>query len=388
MSDSSRQTLRNVGAGAGDGSPDASDPLVGTRLGDYLVQERIGSGGMGVVFGGVHAVIGKKVAIKVLNWDAAQNPEDAARLKAEARLVNAIGHRGIVDIYDFGRTPDGRDYVVMEQLSGEPLDQLIAEKAPLRPSEVVDLLVEVCDALAAAHGAGVIHRDLKPNNVFLVLPPHGDRYVKLFDFGLAKQAATPYGTSAQTHESVAVGTPYYMAPEQARGEPVSPQTDLYALGCVAFEMLTGKVPFDAPTPVEVISEHLMTPAPSVALHVPEVLPAFDELIHRLLAKDPAGRPRSASQVKQELVAIGRRLHTAATQPEGLTPVSDEPEGEAPALPPQSALGRAEGGAGAEDRGLDRTQKHWLRPPGWVVALVAGALTLAAGAFVLWRLTSH
>ncbi|HEY3446792.1 MAG TPA: serine/threonine-protein kinase [Myxococcales bacterium] len=390
MADPSRQTLRNTGPG---GEPEGSDPLIGSRLGEYLVQERIGAGGCGVVFAGVHAVIGKRVAIKVLQWESAQNPEEAARLKAEARLVNAIGHRGIVDIYDFGTTPDGRDYVVMEQLTGEPLDRVITERAPLRPAEVAEILVEVCDALAAAHCAGVIHRDLKPSNVFLVLPPHGTRYVKLFDFGLAKQAATPYGASAQTHESVAVGTPYYMAPEQARGEPVSPQTDLYALGCVAFEMLTGKVPFEAPTPLEVISEHLLTPAPSVSVHVKDVPAAFDDLVHRLMAKDAKGRPASASDVRRALEEIGRRLHAAATWPEGLQPVRLEDEEPPPveaaaradASPPGPAGAPVPARARAIDPSLNRTQKNRLRLPGWKVGLAALALGLGAGALVLWRL---
>jgi serine/threonine-protein kinase len=288
------------------------DPVIGLKLGDYVVQERLGAGGMGVVYRGLQALIGKEVAIKVLQADLANNPEETERLIAEARLVNAIGHRGIVDIYSTGSLPDGRQYLVMELLRGEPLDQVVDQRGPLKVVETLGILDEICDALSAAHGAGVIHRDLKPNNVFLVTPPHGARYLKLLDFGLAKRSATPHGSAAQTRASIVVGTPYYMAPEQARGQSISPQTDLYALGCMAFELLTGKLPFDAPTPFEVISMHLNSPAPRVSDRDPSVPEALDELVARLLAKVPSDRPSSAAAVRSELNRIKNRLQTGST----------------------------------------------------------------------------
>ncbi|MGC4120324.1 MAG: protein kinase [Myxococcales bacterium] len=295
----------------------SKDPMIGAHLGEYVVQERIGAGGMGIVYGGIHPVIGKRVAIKVLLWETAQNPEEAARLKAEARLVNSINHRGIVDIYDLGTTPDGRDYVVMELLSGEPLDKVVDSRAPLPVPEVLQMLDEICDALAAAHGAGVIHRDLKPNNVFYVAPPHGTRYLKLLDFGLAKKTTAAQDGSAQTKVGVVMGTPYYMSPEQARGQVVSPQTDLYSLGVMAFELLTGKLPFDAPTPFEVISLHLNESPPSMLSFERSVPPALDELVLKMLSKDPGDRPASVMAVRGELRRIKNRLQTEATRIGGM-----------------------------------------------------------------------
>jgi len=307
------------------------DPLLGAQLGEYLVQERLGAGGMGVVYGGIQPMIGKRVAIKVLQWDLARNPEEAQRLLAEARLVNAIRHRGIVDIFSSGELPDGRHYLVMELLEGDPLDKVIADRAPLAVNEVLQILEEVCDALAAAHGAGVIHRDLKPNNIFFVNPQHGARYCKLLDFGLAKKSLNAGGKAAQTRASMVVGTPYYMAPEQARGEPVSPQTDLYSMGVMSFEMLTGKLPFDAPTPFEVITMHLNSPAPLVSSLERSVPPDLDEIIAQMLNKVPSQRPPSAEYVRRELAHIKNRLQTDATHV-GVSPLGTEtPTTDMPAL---------------------------------------------------------
>ncbi|MGC4122218.1 MAG: protein kinase [Myxococcales bacterium] len=296
-------------------APPASppNPLIGMRLGEYVVEKAIGSGGMGLVYRGMQPLIGKPVAIKVLQWETARNPEEVQRLLAEAQLVNAIRHRGIVDIFAFGSTPDGRNYLVMELLEGDALDAIIARRAPLPITEVLDILDEILDALGAAHAAGVIHRDLKPQNVFLVSPAHGKRYIKLLDFGLAKKSLTPGGKAAQTRASMIVGTPYYMSPEQARGEEVAPQTDLYALGVLAYEMLTSRLPFEAPTPYEVITQHLNTPAPQVRALEPSIPEELDEMIAHMLQKAPGDRPASAQEVRQNLNRLRKRLQSDATQ---------------------------------------------------------------------------
>ncbi|HEY3451427.1 MAG TPA: protein kinase [Myxococcales bacterium] len=347
----------------------AKDPMIGAHLGEYVVQERIGAGGMGIVYGGVHPVIGKRVAIKVLQWETAQNPEEAARLKAEARLVNSIGHRGIVDIYDFGTTRDGRDYVVMELLSGEPLDRVVATRAPLPVPEVLSMLEEICDALAAAHGAGVIHRDLKPNNVFYVAPPHGARYLKLLDFGLAKKTTATQGdTSAQTKVGMVVGTPYYMSPEQARGQPVSPQTDLYSMGVMAFELLTGKLPFDAPSPFEVISLHLNAPPPSMLTFERSLPPVLDELVLKMLSKAPGDRPPSAAAVRGELKRLKNRLQSDATHIGGMPmpgiDLDDEPAGgaEGPTTVPVRPISPAPQGGSESGQPMRTLEYGTPNPP--------------------------
>ncbi|MBI3184317.1 MAG: serine/threonine protein kinase [Myxococcales bacterium] len=311
------------------------DPLVGSQLGEYLVQERLGEGGMGFVYRGVHPVSGKPVAIKLLRQEIAGDAEQMRRLVAEARAVNAIRHRGIIDIFGFGQLDGGRQYLVMELLEGTALDKFIAARAPIAPAEALPILEEVTDALRAAHEVGVIHRDLKPSNVFVVSPPHGAPYVKLLDFGLAKLAPISGGVTPQTRSSVLVGTPHYIAPEQARGEPVGPATDLYALGAVAFEMLTGRVPFDGSSPIEIIYRHMTAAPPRASSLLP--LPAeLDELLLRLMQKRPEQRPASADEVLRELRRIREGVATAPEPQPLLLPKS----GKAPNGPAGRRLGLA------------------------------------------------
>ena len=191
-------------------------------------------------------------ATKVLRSETGeQGAQQVERLLAEARAVNAIRHRGIIDIFGFGTLPGIGQYLVMEYLNGRPLDEVILDRAPMPPSEVIRLIIEVLGALSAAHAVGVIHRDLKPGNIFVVLESNGSEYVKVLDFGLAKQGTTPNGPTPQTRASMIVGTPEYMAPEQACGQPVSPRTDLYEVGIILFEMLTGRLPFRGDSPMHV-----------------------------------------------------------------------------------------------------------------------------------------
>src|SRR4051812_37182726 len=288
------------------------DPLIGAMLGEYKVEERVGLGGMGLVYRGVQPVIRKSVAIKVLRPEICDSASHVERLLAEARAVNAIRHRGIIDIFSFGKTPDGRQYLVMEFLDGVALDTHISNRGVLAPTEAVSILEEVCAALAAAHGAGIIHRDLKPNNIFLVKQGYGQPYVKILDFGLAKQGLPPGGTSPQTHFGLVVGTPEYMAPEQARGENVGPKTDLYALGVVAFQMLTGHLPFDANSPMEFVVKHLEHEPPLVVDEQPDVPRELSDLVSQLLSKSPEDRPGSAEEVRRALRRLARTLPQEVT----------------------------------------------------------------------------
>lgn len=290
-----------------------SDRLIGARVGDYVVRRRIAEGGMGVVYEGFQPLIGKRVAIKVLRSDIAGDQHEAARLLTEARAVNVIRHRGIIDIFGFGALPDGRKYCIMEYLEGTALSDYIRECAPVPLPAALVILDEVLAALAAAHGAGVTHRDLKPSNIFLVAQPDGSSYVKLLDFGLAKRAVQLGRGSAQTSVSRIIGTPAYMAPEQARGEPVGPQTDLYALGCLTFELLTGQLPFLGANSYDTLELHATRPAPkasSIELSVPEVV---DDLLIELMAKEATDRPRSAQEVRLRLRSIRRELDMLVTR---------------------------------------------------------------------------
>jgi eukaryotic-like serine/threonine-protein kinase len=367
------------------------DPIIGARLGEYLVQERLGEGGMGIVYRGVQPLISKPVAIKVVRWEIARDPEQVHRLLAEARTIAAIRHRGIIDVFSFGQLPDQRPYLVMELLDGQPLDAFIREGAPIPAAIALPILEEILDALDAAHGVGVVHRDLKPNNIFLVQPSRGARYVKLLDFGLAKQSAHPGGATPQTRASVMVGTPEYMAPEQAMGQAVDARTDLYAVGAIAFEMLTGRLPFEAPTPFEIVTKHLREPPPHPSSLEQSVPAALNDLVVSLLAKEPQRRPGTAQLVRREVLRIGRKLQEDSTH---LTAEANSPQKE-PLAPPLAELrptpisheSRPTPTTRREDSPTTRTRRDSYRR---ALFAVAGA-SMAIGtiiAVVFWSSSGH
>jgi serine/threonine protein kinase len=311
-----------------DGTPisrleDEDDKVVGSSIGEYRIDAIIGSGGMGVVYRGVHPEIDKTVAIKVIRRHLAGDPEYVRRLKSEARAVNAVKHRAIVDIFSIGALADGRHYLIMELLEGESLSALLKRQGPLPFPAVTEILIDVCDGLSAVHEAGVIHRDLKSSNIFVITPPSGGRYVKLLDFGLAKRARLPNASVAQTSMSLVMGTPGFMAPEQARGAEVGPRTDLYALGAVAFEMITGRKAFNAPTAIDVINLQLNAPAPLPSALRQGVPPILDALVAHLLEREPADRPQSARAVSNELKRLQSDPNADPTRKvrRGLEPVT-------------------------------------------------------------------
>ncbi|MFL5356019.1 serine/threonine-protein kinase [Archangium sp.] len=300
------------------------DILVGQRIGEYVVRRRIGSGGMGVVYEGEHPVIGRKVAIKIIRPDTSEGIR-SRDLVGEARAASAIRHRGIIDIFGFGTLPGIGQYLVMEYLNGRPLDEVIMDRAPMQAAEVIRLITEVLGALSAAHAVGVIHRDLKPGNIFVVLESNGSEYVKVLDFGLAKQGATPHSATPQTRASMIVGTPEYMAPEQACGQPVSPRTDLYAVGVILFEMLTGRLPFRGDSPMHVAIQQVQAQPPRPSSLVDGLPAELEALILRLLAKEPEQRPASADAVARELKAMAKTLAAEMTQLSGFARTLPEPE---------------------------------------------------------------
>ncbi|MBX7115209.1 MAG: protein kinase [Myxococcaceae bacterium] len=277
--------------------------LTGKKIGEYELLTQIGVGGMGVVYEGRHPLIGKRVAIKFLLPSFSKDPEAVGRFLSEARAVNAIGHRGIVDIFNFGKLEDGTQYFVMEFLEGRAFDEIVRQEAPAPPALVTRWLEEICDALGAAHAAGVIHRDIKPSNLFLVETGRTRPYVKVLDFGIAKLGAPKSGTTPQTRQSMVIGTPEYIAPEQAQGRAVGAQTDLYAIGCVAFELLTGKLPFQGENPLDTMFKHVMEPTPRVSALAPTTPAALDELVFHLMQKRPEERPESAGAVLARLEGL-------------------------------------------------------------------------------------
>ncbi len=284
----------------GSGKPDS---LLGKKLQEYVIEERIGVGGMGVVYRAVQPMIGKHVAIKVLKPEIVADARDMDRLLDEARVVNSIKNRGIIDIFGAGTTEDGRHYLIMELLEGESLEQLMMREGKVPPGDAVIILEEVLSALAAAHEAGIVHRDLKPANIFLVREKSGKFYCKLLDFGLARRN--------QQNVTRIAGTPDYISPEHARGRPAGPPADLYAFGILCYHMLTGQLPFSGNTPMEVMEKHVHHAPPVLHDAAPHLPKALSELVLKLMAKEPGERP-DARQVKADLRAATKQLRNAAT----------------------------------------------------------------------------
>ena len=288
-----RRTLRSPLSG--DTGPSVDLPP-GAVVGEYQIETKLGHGGMGAVYQAIHPVIGKRVAIKILHHELCANEESVNRFVQEARAVNRIGHPNIVDVFGFGTTEDNRAFLAMELLQGESLGRRLGREPSLTSREACGVLLEVSYALEAAHAAGIIHRDLKPDNVFLVAGRNGAIDVRLLDFGIAKlsrDGALIEGSVTSTQPGVMIGTPQYMAPEQARGMPLDGSADIYALGVMAFEMLTGRPPFLSEDPVELVAKHitLLPPAPSdFNADLPEIA---DQLIGEMLEKDPSERPAIA-----------------------------------------------------------------------------------------------
>ncbi len=293
----------------------AEDPLLGTTLGSFRLVKRIGQGGMGTVYLAEQTLIGSRVAVKVLHEHLAGDPSLVARFYAEARAVNLIVHPNIVNIFDMNVVPPRRFYLVMEYLEGESL----ATAAPGRmgAAEALPLLIQVCQALAAAHRNGVLHRDLKPENVFLCRREGAVPFVKILDFGIAKL----FGGDTQQGQTTAgfiVGTPEYMAPEQATGGALDGRADLYALGVIAYRLATGRLPFVGGGITGVLLAHRdQPPAPPEQL-VAGLSPLWCSAILRALAKRPEHRFQSAEEfraaLEAALAALGNPAGPPARQP--------------------------------------------------------------------------
>ncbi|MCE9672996.1 protein kinase [Myxococcus stipitatus] len=369
------------------GADGLKDPLIGLKLGEYELRSRVGVGGMGLVYEGIQPLIGKRVAVKVLRPELAHSSEQVERLLAEARAVNAIRHRGIIDIFGFGQVPDGRQYIVMEFLEGQALDAMLAEKVRLPVAEALSILDEVLAALGAAHGAGVVHRDLKPSNIFMVRQPDGTRYVKVLDFGLAKRGQGPTGRTAQTRTDMVVGTPEYMAPEQARGQEVGAMTDLYALGVVTFEMVTGRLPFVGSSPVDLLMKHVEARPPRPSEFVPDLPPALDAFVLQMLTKDPEARPNSADALRQQLTKLRRSLRATRSNPSALAPSHEPPalRDDADSRRPTTPVAPIELSA-AQAAAVSRASDEAPRRKRPIVAATVGAaaVLLAVGAAVVLR----
>jgi serine/threonine protein kinase len=355
---------RPAGEGSQASLSGSRDSLIGQKLQEYVIEGRLGVGGMGVVYRAVHPLIGKRVAIKVLRPDVAPDPRDIDRLLEEARVVSAIHHRGIINIFGAGTLEDGRHYLIMDLLEGESLEQLMSREGQLPPGDAVLILEQTLSALAAAHEAGVVHRDLKPANVFLV-KEGAETYVKLLDFGLARRTSQ--------HVTRIAGTPDYISPEHARGRPAGPPADLYGFGVLCFHVLTGQLPFIGTTPMEVMEQHVHR-APPVPHEVNPAIPrALSQLILALLAKEPGDRP-DAPQVKADLRAATKQLRTAPTMLSlaSVPAVAERPEQQT----------QREARLVRDARVADLKRRVSRRWPA-LVGVAVGLWAVAVAAYVLW-----
>jgi len=339
----------------------------GTKVGDYIVERKLGEGGMGAVFAARHPLIGKKVAIKVLSPALASSSEAVERFVREARSVNEIGHRNIVDIFLFDKLDNGLSYYVMEHLEGRSLhDELLRLGRPLTMPEIAVYIRPVISALTAAHARGIVHRDLKPENIYVVDTDTGP-IIKLLDFGIAK-LATDGTSSFKTRTGVPMGTPYYMSPEQCLGRGVDQRSDIYALGIILYQMATGRLPFSAESYLEVLQQQLHSQA-EAAGQIAAVPPHVERAIQWAMQKDAALRPQTVEQLWEALEGKGVSVaeRPAATLPAG---------GPAPSLP----------GDYFTQPGI--TQAPAMQPAGgkkWLpLVAVAGVVALGLGAFLALR----
>jgi len=279
--------------------------MLGEQVGSYRIIERVAAGGMGVVYRAEHTLIGKIAAVKLLRKEVSEKPKIVKRFFDEARATTKIRHPGIVEIFDYGYHTDGRAYIIMEFLEGETLKRRIRSHGIFRADEAVPILRHVASAVGAAHDAGVVHRDLKPDNIFLVPDPDfpGGERTRVLDFGLAKlfdDSESDPGHLA-TKSGAVMGTPTYMAPEQCKGAgEVDHRADLYSMGCILYELMCGQPPFVAAGVGELIGAHLHKEVTAPRHFNPVIHPDLEQVILDLLVKDPAARYSSTDTLRAVL----------------------------------------------------------------------------------------
>jgi serine/threonine-protein kinase len=358
----------------------------------YRLGDEIGRGGMSTVVEAIDERLGRQVAVKILELDEASSPGSIERFRREAKIAASLNHPNIVTVFDTG--VDGTTaFLVMELLAGPTLARKVARTGKLGVPEILDTAEQVCRALTAAHAAGVVHRDIKPSNIANA----GNDTVKVLDFGVARMIEEATGLTELTRTSTIVGTAAYISPEQARGDPVTARTDLYALGCVLFTLASGSPPFRGDTALAVCSQHLHTEPPRLIELVPSVPAALSTLVNELLEKDPTRRPADAQAVGDRIALIGTApleddLTIQLQLPHDVTATREytsTQEHVAPTKPPSPApsqLLRRDGAVAplwgssiaSRWRVQDRRRKTWVVAVALAVALVLGIVLSQLG----------
>lgn len=376
-----------------------SDPLIGSlAAGRYRIRSLIGEGGMGRVYLAVHEAIQKKVALKILRHEFSTKPEIVSRFQQEAISASRIKHPNVLDVFDFGQLADGCFFLAMEHLEGIDLADELKAQHKIEPRRAVRLALQICRALGTAHARGVIHRDMKPENVFLQRTDDGDEVVKILDFGIAQlRSAEDVAAREQkrrlTRTGMIFGTPEYMAPEQATGKPADLRVDIYAVGIILYEMFTGAVPFTGDTFMGVLTAHVNEPLPAMRALYPDLVisPQLEQVIEHALAKNPEERFQSMNDFAAALL-LTPEAAKASYRPPAPSPhvsssgwASAEPlkrEGPASSRAPASLAGGAgpESGARAQTQlGAEAGPPPSFRPQRRWPYFVAGLLLAGGGA---------
>ena len=275
----------------------SDDPMLGRKIKGYQIAEVLGRGGMGCVYRAQHPLIGKQVAIKILQ--GVQSPNVVSRFVLEAKAVNEIRHENLIDILDFDELEEGNPYIIMEYLEGRSLDDAI-EEGPFPLAQIGHIGLQLCSALSAAHQKGIVHRDLKGDNIFLINRANQQNFVKVLDFGIAKLLDASDDNKHRTEANSILGTPLYMAPEQITGQPIDARTDLYALGVLLYQMVTGQPPFNDRSSMVLLAMHVTAAPPPPSQLAPEMPAVLERLILRCLKKNPAERYESMAQLAADL----------------------------------------------------------------------------------------
>ena len=287
------------------------DPLVNRTIdGRYLLERVLGKGGMGTVYAALQTALDKRVAVKVLRPVQDDDGQAMGRFEREARSASRLGNDHIIDVFDFGKTTDGMAFLVMEMLVGEDLGDLLERHGSLPVERAMPIVLQCCEALGTAHAAGIVHRALKPENVYLVERDGRRDFVKVVDFGLAKihdVEQTGEGERKLTKTGMIFGTPHYMSPEQCMGKPTDHRSDIYSLGVILYELLGGEVPFDGETFMGVLNQHMVDPPPPIRELNPhaQVPLAVEAVVYRCLDKRAGNRPQSMGELADELLAALR-----------------------------------------------------------------------------------
>ena len=295
----------------------------GTLLNNrYQLLQRVGSGGMAEVFRARDSMLERYVAIKVLRADYTGNESFQERFRQEARAAANLSHPNIVTVHDFG-LDRGQLFIVMEHVPGSDLKTLLRKRGRFTVEEAIPLIVQACAGIGYAHRAGLVHCDVKPHNM-LVTP---DKRLKVTDFGIARALATIH---PEEHSEVVWGSPQYFSPEQAAGEPPSPASDVYSLGIVLYELLTGSLPFNATTPQELGRMHLDAYPHPIREYLPDISPTLEQIVDKVLSKEPSARYRTADQLGRVLMRFGTQAQPApapelSLTPEASTTYQPEPE---------------------------------------------------------------